>query len=487
VIAADHVLLTPVEMAEADRRTIAVGTAGSVLMERAGAAVADAVRARWSPRPVLVLCGPGNNGGDGFVAARLLEEAGWSVRLMLLGPRERLGGDAAIAAARWAGPVETLDADALGTPGLIVDALFGAGLDRPPDGAARVAIDRVKTLDIPVVAVDVPSGLDGGTGLVLGVAAPAAVTVTFFRPKPGHLVFPGRALCGALVVADIGIASAVLDGVGPRTWENHPALWLHHLPRPSVTGHKYDRGHAAILAGGMSGAARLAARAARRIGVGLLTLVAPEDAYLACVLDQPGAIVVRRDAWEGVLDDPRIGAVLLGPGSAAGPALRQSVVAAARAGKTLVLDAGAVTGFAGSTADLARLHDGRCVLTPHQGEFDRLFGPSHAPRIDRVRAAAKAVRAVVVLKGADTMIASADGRLAINANAPPDLATAGAGDVLAGMVLGLMAQAMPPFEAAAAAVWMHGAAGAAAGRGLIAEDLPGRLPQILRDLDRRAD
>lgn len=478
--ASDLALLTAAEMGEADRRTIAAGTPGIVLMERAGAAVARAIRARWSPRPVAVLCGPGNNGGDGYVVARLLAERGWPVRLASLVPVRSLRGDAAEAAAQWRGRVEAPDPAVLDGAGLVVDALFGAGLNRAPEGKAAALVEAAARSRLPVAAVDVPSGLFGDDGAAPGPVAPAALTVTFFRRKPGHLLLPGRALCGETRVADIGIDAAVLGEIGPRLSENGPALWRSVFPRVGPAQHKYDRGHPLILGGGsLTGAARLAARAARRIGAGLLTVVAPEAALPAYRADWPGAMVLPMERWDGLLADRRLGPVLIGPGAGAGPALRETVAAVRAAGKSLVLDADGLASFTGEPQALAGLLDADCVLTPHQGEFDRLFGKEEAPRLVRAQRAAAAIGAVVVLKGADTIIAAPDGRAAINANAPSTLATGGTGDVLAGMVLGLKAQGMPGFEAACAAVWLHGAAAQRVGAGLIAEDLIDALPGTL--------
>ncbi|MFC3677614.1 NAD(P)H-hydrate dehydratase [Ferrovibrio xuzhouensis] len=480
-MSANAVLLTVAEMGEADRRTIAAGTPGLVLMEAAGAAVARIVQ-RCHPRgPVLVLCGPGNNGGDGFVAARLLAGQGRAVALVLLGSREALHGDAAAMAAQWTGPVlAPADADPVAA-GVIVDALFGAGLGRPLDGMAKVLVEAVNACGRPVVAVDLPSGLHGDDGQPRGVAIRATRSVTFFRPKPGHLLLPGRLLCGQLHVADIGIPAAVLEGIAPRQWLNDPALWRGLLPRPRLDGHKYARGHVLVRGGGRAGAAQLAGHAALRIGAGLVTLALP-----AAALQQAGGPdALMRQPCEGVPDwrmaiaDARRNALLLGPGNGTGDATRMAVLAALGTGRVprraVVLDADALTAFAADPSRLFAAMQGPVILTPHDGEFARLFpdlAGDGSSKLTRARAAAARSGAIVVLKGADTVIAAPDGKAAINANAPPDLATAGAGDVLAGFCAGLLAQGMPAFEAACAAVWLHGAAAAEAGAGLIADDLP---------------
>jgi NAD(P)H-hydrate epimerase len=477
-------LLTPAEMGEADRLTIAGGTAGIVLMENAGRAVADAVSRRWPVRPVAVLCGPGNNGGDGFVAARILAERGWPVRLALLGGRARLTGDAGLAAACWTGPVEALSRDCLAGAALVIDALFGAGLSRDIDG---IAADIVGAIEAPVIAIDVPSGIDGASGAVRGTAPHAALTVTFFRRKPGHVLLPGRLYCGETIVAPIGIDASVLDQVAPTSAANHPDWWGAVLPRPDAHSHKYRRGHALIVGGAeMTGAARLAAGAAARTGAGLVTIAAPEPAYPTYAGAMAG-VLVRKTAGlgdlEALLGDSRRNAVLIGPGAGTGDETRAAVMAVLGARKRTVLDADALTSYASEHDKfLAALHPD-CVLTPHEGEFGRLFGSKRAEsKLDRALRAARECGAVVLLKGADTAIAAPDGRAAINENAPPELATAGSGDVLAGMVVALLAQGVAPFEAAAAACWLHGAAARRVGPGLVAEDIAGALPSVLGQL-----
>ena len=483
--AADVALLTPSEMAEADRLTIAGGTPGTVLMENAGKAVADAVTARWSPRPVAVLCGPGNNGGDGFVAARHLAEAGWAVRLFLLGPREALKGDAAHHAGLWRGPAEPLTAALPEETALVVDGIFGAGLARDVDGPAREALEAVARRGLPVVAIDVPSGVDGASGAVRGFAPGAAVTVTFFRKKPGHLLFPGRALCGETVVADIGIPSAVLDSIKPRTYENGPSLWLEAFPWPTTDGHKYRRGHALIAGGAvMTGAARLAARAAARAGAGLVTVAAPRPVFAIYATALTGVIVQPIDGsadFAKLLADPRHNAVLVGPGAGTSEATRELAAAALATLRAVVLDADVFAVYAGQAASLAAAIAGPTLLTPHEGEFARLFA-TEGDKLTRARRAARESGAAVLLKGGDTVIAGPDGWAAINSNAPPELATAGSGDVLAGLATGLMAQGMVPPLAGAAAAWLHGDAAQRFGPGLVAEDLIDELPAVLRGL-----
>ena len=471
--AAAAALLTTREMHRADKAAIAAGVAGPRLMEAAGAAVAEEVRRRWSPRPTLVLCGPGNNGGDGFVVARLLAEADWPVRVALLGARDNLQGDAAWAAGTWQGGVEPLGPEALAGAALVVDAIFGAGLDRAVEGVARATIEALAASRVAVAAVDVPSGVSGDSGEVLGAAAPAEVTVTFFRRKPGHLLQPARALCGDVVVTDIGIPETVLAEIAPAAVENLPVLWCGVLPEPNPGDHKYTRGHVVMIAGEMTGAARLAAMGAARIGAGMVTVLAPLET-LPMLAALPAAIIVaarpKAPALGEWLRQRKAAAVLIGPGLGRTAEARAYINACLASALPAVLDADALTAFAEHADGLA----GRrapTVLTPHAGEFARVFGAGEGDRLARTRAAAASTGAVLVAKANDTIVADPAGRAAINANAPAWLASAGTGDVLAGMILGLLGQGMPAFEAAAAAVWLHGARAGERGRNLIADDL----------------
>jgi hydroxyethylthiazole kinase-like uncharacterized protein yjeF len=486
-------LLSNAEMADADRLTIAGGVPGITLMECAGAAVADAISARFpAGSRVAVVAGPGNNGGDGFVAARLLRERGYRPEILFAGDPRKLKGDAARAAGAWTGDIRAADPAALAGAGVVIDALFGAGLDRPVEGLPRALIEAMNAQPAPVIAVDLPSGINGTSGAIMGTAVRATRTVTFFRRKPGHLLLPGRLHCGPVAVADIGIATAVLDQIRPQIFANEPTLWWGHFPVPGQAGHKYDRGHALSVSGPSwsTGAARLAARGALRAGAGLVTIASPREA-LAVNAAESLAVMVR--AVDGAaeliafLADRRLNAVAIGPGLGVGEATCALVLAALTGERSVVLDADAITSFVGDPQRLAtalRARAGKAtILTPHEGEFSRYFGVLEpqtqvGSKLDKARCAARLVEAVVLLKGADTVVAAPDGRAAIAANAPPYLATAGAGDVLAGMAAGLLAQGMPAFEAAAAAVWLHGEAAAAFGPGLIAEDLPDVLPRV---------
>jgi hydroxyethylthiazole kinase-like uncharacterized protein yjeF len=477
-------VLNVAQMNAADRLTMAAGTSGTLLMQRAGEGVVRELVRRWTPRPVSVLCGPGNNGGDGFVVAFQLAQSGWTVRVALLGDISSLRGDAQHHAQRWTGRVEPLTPHVVDDAELVVDSLFGSGLSRRLDSQVTDTLSRATRRGIPIIAVDVPSGVMGDSGEDLG-AAPAVCTVTFARKKPGHLLLPGRTLCGDIVVADIGIPQAVLDSLPIDTWENTPDLWREKLPQLHAGGNKFSRGHA-LLYGGypMTGAARMAARAAARSGAGLTTIAVPEKAFaiyasaLTSIMVQP---LSQDQDFAGLLKDPRYTAFSIGPGAGLSDATRERALALLLTGRPVVLDADAISVFSSQADELFQAIRGPCVITPHDGEFKRIFDPS-GDKLTRARRAARRSGAVVVLKGADTVIAAPDGRAIINGNAPATLATAGSGDVLGGIILGLLAQGMDAFPAAAAGVWMHGASAAAFGPGLLGEDLPDLLPGVLKRL-----
>ena len=463
-------------------------------LRECGSQFAGAVEAHYPNAVVLVLCGPGNNGGDGFCAAVNLRKMGFEVRVACAVGPDALKGDAAEMAKNWGGPITPLDEAAFAGATLIVDALFGAGLSRALEGAVADAVLLANVGGVPILAVDVPSGLHGDSGSPLeggeGVCIRAAHTVTFFRKKPAHLLFPGRALCGAVTLADIGIPDNVLKTIRPRIFENIPELWRDSFPTLRTGGHKYDRGHAVVVSGPAhaTGAARLAARAALRVGAGLVSVASPLDA-VAVNAAQLTAIMVKpisgADGLRDLLTDKRMNAVVVGPGCGVGSGTQKLVEAALLSDASVVLDADALTSIANDLkGHLVQRHT-RVVLTPHEGEFERLFPGllTKAPsRLAAAREAAALTNCTMLLKGPDTIVASPKGDAAINANAPPWLATAGSGDVLSGMIAGLMAQGMGAFDAACAAAWLHGDAANRFGLGLIAEDIPEILPASLRAL-----
>ena len=480
-------IITIAQMRAIDAASALAGVCKRTLMENAGRAVAKAIARRFSARPTIVLCGPGDNGGDGWVAARVLKELGWPVSVRTLLPRERLKGDAADVAGAWNGEICAIGVD--DDAELFVDALFGAGLSRPLDGETA-ALARI-LIPERVVAIDVPSGLNGDTGTPIGETCfRAGLTVTFVRKKPAHVLMPGRALCGEVIVADIGVPESVIEAHSVKLWENSPELWDDLFPWPTPEAHKHARGHVLVASGGRArtGAARLAARAALRVGAGLVTVLSPPDALAenaahltAIMLSEAGAPRVYAEAAQ------RGQCVLIGPAFGVTPQHRTCLDAALDASTRcpLVLDADAIT----LLAPLTRRLDSRDVLTPHVGEFKRAFPgllEGAVNRIEAARAAAAIAKCVVLLKGPDTLVAAPDGRAVVNSRGTSFLASAGSGDVLAGLIAGLIGQGMAGFEAAAAGAWLHGRAGECVGPGLIAEDLTEVLPRILSGLAPRS-
>ncbi|MEE2524848.1 NAD(P)H-hydrate dehydratase [Hyphobacterium sp. HN65] len=484
----------------ADAFAIAQGVAGEQLMEAAGQAVADEIIKRWSPRPAVIFCGPGNNGGDGFVVARRLREHGWPVEVAALDPDHNWSGDAGQMARRWDAPVSLLAPELIAGKGLIVDAIFGAGLSRPvPEGVQKLIISAMERA-IPVVAIDLPSGLQGDAGRSAGkklsrlVGAFAAdLTVTFHCLKPAHLLQPGRSLCGEVVLADIGIPEGWEAEAPPLGEINTPDVWA-HLPWGFETDiHKHRKGRLCVVSGAPSstGAARLAALAGLRGGAGLVTLLSPPAAMQVNALHNTAIMVKRFEGPEGLLealDERRATALVIGPGSGVGDETHDLVIAATAREAALVLDADALTSFESDPAHLFRHLRSDDVLTPHDGEFARLFpdiASGSLNKIERARAAATAAGCTVLLKGADTVIAHPECGVRVNIHASPALATAGSGDVLAGLAGAFLAQGYGGFEAASMAAWLHGDAGIRLGEGLIAEDLPAAIPNAVAELKRR--
>jgi len=474
-------ILTVAEITAADRAAIDAGASGPELMERAGGKVTDAIVARFAARPTVVLAGPGNNGGDGYVIARRLRDLGWPVRVEALGPPKT--ADAIWAKDLWGGETRPISQRFEPTD-LIVDALFGAGLDRPLGTEIARLARSLRRSSERVVAVDIPSGLSGDTARPVGDECfAAALTVTFHRRKPAHALQPGRSLCGEVVVADIG-----LGPTPARLYENGPELWLPRFPWPGVSAYKHTRGRLIVVSGEAwsTGAARLAARGGLRVGAGLVSLYSPPEAlmvnasHLEAVMLQPFETDLELEAAAS-----KVEAVVIGPAAGVTEATLSNVLAVARTGAALVLDADALSVFRDDPLELFSVLDRDDVLTPHPGEFERVFPgilASEAERISAVRAAAARAQAVVLLKGPDTVIAAPDGRAAVNLNGSPWLATAGSGDVLAGFIGGLIAQGMESFEAACAGVWIHAACAEGFGPGLVSEDLPGLAPTVLKEL-----
>ena len=477
-------ILTMAQMAAADAAAAASGVPTTVLMERAGQGVVEAVVERFTPRSTVVLAGLGDNGGDGYVVARLLKARGWNVRIEALGAPKT---PAAIAAAAlWDGETATLT-DHGGRSDLIIDALFGAGLNRPLSvDLARLA-RRLESKPERVVAVDVPSGLSGDLAMPLGgVSFRARLTVTFHRRKIAHVIQPGRSICGEVVVKDIGLGSTPTD-----LYENTPELWLAGYPWPTVSIHKSTRGRLIVVSGEAwsTGAARLSTRAALRVGAGLVTMLSPPEAlmvnaaHLEAVMLRPFETELELEAAASLVE-----AAIIGPAAGISEATLSNVLALARTGAALVIDADGLSVFRDDPDELFSVLDRDDVLTPHPGEFERIFPGvlKRSPeRVSATRAAATRAQAVVVLKGPDTVIAAPDGRAAVNLNGTPWLATAGSGDVLAGLIGGLIAQGMDSFEAACAGVWIHAACAEEFGPGLISEDLPDLVPMVLKHLQGR--
>lgn len=485
----DLALLTGAQMRAAEQAAFARGPASFEAMRRAGVAVADAIIARWPVADVAdvhVLCGPGNNGGDGFITAATLRAAGYRVMVHAVRAKAEYAGDAARAAALWHGDVLKPDPavlEALDRSAIVVDALFGIGLDRALEGETAAIIAAVNRSAATVVAVDIASGVQADDGRIMGTAIEADLTVTFNWRKLGHVLQPGAAQCGEIEVADVGFGAADLVAAKPACWLNQPALWATDYPLPKPTHHKYQRGHVVIAGGAvMTGAARLAAHAARRVGIGLLTLAVPPEAWSVYAASQPGAIVRKAGdlaAFAGIAGEERITALLIGSGLEPDGATADLVRTGTALSRPTVIDGGGLTVLAGN----GQLIQGRpdIVLTPHEGEFGRLFPDLVASpsKLERAQEAARRTGCTIVLKGSDTVVAAPDCGCIVAAGAPPTLATAGSGDVLAGVITGLLGLQIPALQAAAMGVWLHGQAAEGFGLGLIAEDLPDRIPGAL--------
>ena len=449
-------ILTAAQMRAAEQAAFDAGVDDYGLMETAGAAAADVIWRAGHKRDALILCGPGNNGGDGYVIARLLRERGVPVRVAALGESRTVSGQRARMA--WDGPVE--DVMTCDPAGQLVDALFGTGLSRGLDEAVAARLCALAQAAAISHAVDLPSGVDTDAGALLSAVPHFDICIALGAYKPAHLLHPAAGHMGRLVLADIGIAVPTMVH----------QLCAPDLTAPGTCAHKYTRGLVAVVGGAMPGAAMLAAQAAAHAGAGMVRLLA-EDVAVA----SPHAIV-RQDWDDDALSDRRIGALLVGPGLGRDGAARARLDAALSAGHGLVIDADALTLLG---EDGARAIPAGAILTPHGGEFQRLFGQLPGSKIDRALTAARSSGAVVVYKGADSVIAAPDGRAAVASGASPWLSTAGTGDVLAGIAAARLAVTGDPFRAACEAVWLHGDAARRAGAAFVADDLLDRLPAAI--------
>ncbi|HEY1604152.1 MAG TPA: NAD(P)H-hydrate dehydratase [Allosphingosinicella sp.] len=450
-------ILTAGEMRAAEAAAIAAGTAVETLMERAGTAAAEAIWRFAGRAPALVLCGPGNNGGDGYVVARRLKERGLKVRVAALA--EPKSAAACAARAAWDGPVEPLAAAAPAP--LLVDALFGTGLTRGLDASVAGRLGALAAAARTKVAIDLPSGVATDEGCVLSPVPDFDLTITFATLKPSHLLQPAARFMGRVAIADIGIAaeSRLTEIARPS------------LREPGPDDHKYSRGYVVVIAGAMAGACALSASAAARAGAGYVRIFG--DAHVGGV---PLAVV---QGGEGKMDDPRIGAFVLGPGLGLSEASARRLDEILGGAAPAVIDADALTLLARGDPKRLRAAKATPILTPHQGEFERLFPNVKGNKVERARAGAAETGAAIVFKGPDTVIASPDGRAAIAPPAPAWLATAGTGDVLSGIVAAMRARRLDAFEAACAGVWLHGRAAEQAGPALIADDLLAPLPDLV--------
>lgn len=453
-------ILTAAQMYAADKETIAKIMPENDLVENAGFAAACQIAKKYGKPPVLVACGAGNNGADGFVAARVLSNRGYSVKVAFAGQKDKMSSACRFAAERFDGIVTPLSADCLrGFKGVVVDALFGIGLSRPIEGEPAAFIAALNASSLPVVSLDIPSGVFADTGAVSSAAVKADLTVTFCRPKPAHFLYPAKEYVGDLIVCPIGITDEIVANRHPRFIVNPPF----ELPAPTPYDHKYSRGAVLVVGGQMTGAARLAAQAARRFGAGLVKVVcAPENA-LPYTLGDAG-LVVSTEPLETAVKDKKISAIAFGMGFGLTEQTKAALEAVAKSGKPFVADADAL-------AYVKDIPLSNAVITPHEGEFARLFPDLKGDKLSRALTAAETLGCAVVLKGADTVIAAPDGRAAIDANTSFYLATAGSGDVLSGIIAALLAKRLPPFEASCAGVFLHSAAGINTGKNLIAEDL----------------
>lgn len=477
-------IITTATMRAAEQVALDSGISMRQLMENAGRAVAEEVIRHYAPRLTLIVCGPGNNGGDGFVVAKYLREEGWPVRVMsVVRSLDEYKGAAAEAAQEYPGEIDGLSPYGLENVELVVDALFGTGLSQPINGEIKALIDILNDIDAPKISVDMPSGIASDSGKVLGAAVEADLTVTFGRARTGHFLVPGCLNSGKVVVADIGIPEKLF--LGDRIMANRPSRWMHHLQEPLASDNKFARGACLILGSGqMTGAVKLATHASRRAGAGLSIVACPTVSYPIYATTAMGEVVLPVDTHtqlKDIFEKRQVKSVLIGPGSPPDENTQGSVLRLLEDKIPLVIDGGAISAFEGNSRRLLdALHD-QVIITPHEGEFSRLFpefedGP--LGKISRVRKASEIAGCTIVMKGYDTVIADQEGSCVVNNNAPATLATAGAGDVLAGIIVGLRAHVPSAYIAAQIGVWIHGEAAQPLGEGLIAEDLISAIPRV---------
>ncbi len=520
-------ILSPKEMQKIDKDAIKSGISGYNLMENAGRSVAKEIVSKFRKTKVLVLCGPGNNGGDGFVVARILSEIGWEVSVASVNI-SKLKGDAEKARLSYKHNISSIISkdidvilnkrriqkdknksvnsscrDTIKTNDLligkqipqhskiapnllVIDAIFGTGLNKIIKGDLAEVIEKINKSNALVVAVDIPSGINGENGEVMGVAIKADITLTFTRKKLGLVLMPGKMNAGEVITTDIGIPEEIINKQKFSIYENSPNLWISSFPFPEPQDNKYTRGHVVVASGGVdcTGAACLASISALRCGAGLVTVLSPKEA-LSIYASKLNSVMAKpfRNIKEFVqfISDKHKNVIVLGPGNGANEETAEKVKKALSLKKTCVIDADAISAFAGRGRSLFKMIKSPVVLTPHEGEFARIFDIK-GDKIKRAKDAAKKSNADIVLKCTDTIIEAHDNRIVINTCATPNLATAGTGDVLSGIIAGLLAQRMDPFEAACAGVYLHSQAAKEFGIGLIAEDMPQILPAVLNGL-----
>jgi len=485
----NHVILSCKNHKDLDKRTIKKFIPGYKLMENAGGVIFKIIKKKFKKKKkIKILCGPGNNGGDGFVVAKLLEENGFQdVELFCLVTKNKLKGDAKIAANNFNKNLKSFNDFKISSNDLIIDGIFGSGLKRNISGNLKKIIEKINLKKPYCISIDTPSGINGDTGEIQGTALKSNDTITFTTKKPGHLLSPGSEYCGNVIVGDIGINLEKLS-FKPRIFENHPDNWRSKFPWPNQKSHKYTRGFSLIICGEkMTGASRLAARAAARIGCGLLCLGVPRKSFNIYSTENPIAlieIVDDKKDLNNLLKDKRINTILIGPGFGISKKKLELILKVVKEKKRLiVLDADALKN---NFKKILLKNKTKIVITPHEGEFLQVLKDLNIKnkknKFSIVIEFIKKTKINLILKGNKTLICSQDGKISINTNTSPFLATGGSGDVLAGMITGLISQGMDIFNACCASVWIHGEIGRMKGPGLIAEDLPEMIPKVLKKL-----